>query len=127
MAELEGPDASIEISLKEYGLAWKIGETETRFYFGIRRDGAEYTRFDFADVENDTDTERDFDWASFQEVADFVGMPLEEWEKMPLTQKINDLLAYHGYENIFGAATSEMTYREVIDAGTGCQTEKAEG
>jgi hypothetical protein len=30
MAELEGPDASIEISLKEYGIAWKIEETETR-------------------------------------------------------------------------------------------------
>lgn len=115
MAELEGPDASIEISLKEYGIAWKIGETETRFFYGIKHDGSEYTGFDWADLENNLDAHKEYDWIKFKNVFQFVGLEPEDWEKMPLTQKIQDLNSYYGYENIFGSTyTNPMTYEEVI-------------
>jgi len=112
---IEGPDVNIEISLKEYRIAWKIGETETRFYYGIKHNGSEYTRFDWADLENNLDVSKEFDWVDFPKVANFVGMSLKEWEKLPLTQKIQDLLGYYGVENIFGTSyTDGMEYREIV-------------
>ena len=115
MAELEGPDASIEISLKEYGIAWKIEETETRFYYGTGHNGAEYIHFDFADLENDLDVHSEYSWANFKAVMDFVGQDPVDWEKLPLTGKIQDLNSYYGVENIFGSTyTKPMTYEEVI-------------
>jgi hypothetical protein len=115
MAELEGPDVSIETSLKEYGIAWRAGETETRFYYGIKYSGSEYTHFDWADLENNIDMHIEFDWADLLEVANFVGMILKDWEKMPLTGKIQDLNSYYGVENTFGSTYGEpMTYEEVI-------------
>ena len=115
MKKLEGPDASIEISLKEYGIAWEIGETETRFYYGVKHNGAEYIHFDWANIENDVNIITEYDWANFQNVADCAGTPLQDWEKMPLVCKIYDLVSYYGYENIFGSTYTEpMTYEEVI-------------
>ena len=81
MKKLEGPDVSIEISMKEYGIAWKIGETETRFYYGVKHSDSEYTGFDWADLENDLDFDVEFDWANFQNVVDCAGMPLQDWGK----------------------------------------------
>jgi hypothetical protein len=115
MPKLEGPDASLEISLKEYGFAWKIGETETRFYYGIKHDDSEYVGFDWADLENNLDMRKEYDWANFKALSEFTGIPQKDWEKMPLIGKIQDLNSYYGYENIFGSTCGEpMTYEEVI-------------
>ena len=115
MPTLEGPDISIEISLKEYGIAWKIGETETRFYYGTKHSGEEYTGFDWGCLENNVDVKDEYNWANFQEVADFTGMSLKDWEDTPLTGKIQDLQHYYGMENVFGGSYTEpMTYEEVI-------------
>ena len=114
MYELEGPDVNIEISLKEYGIAWKIGETETRFYYGTKHSGEEYVGFDWASFENTLDVNKEFDWADFPAIWSFTGMAQKDWEKIPLTQKIQDLLAYYGTENIFGGYTEPMTYEEII-------------
>ena len=114
MAKLEGPDADIEISLKDYGIAWEIGETDTRFYYGIAYDGEEYITFDWADLENDLDVLKEYDWVEFEEIMSFVGMELTEWEKTPLVYKIRDLMGYYGTENIFGSTyTDPMTYKEI--------------
>lgn len=113
---LEGPDVGIEISLKEYGLAWEIREENTMFYYGVSYNGAEYDKFDWADLENDTDFEIEFDWADFLEVANFVGELLPDWHKRPMTGKIQDLVLYYGTENVFGISYTEpMTYKEVIN------------
>lgn len=112
---LEGPDVSIEISLKEYGIAWEIRETETRFYYGVKKHNGEYIGFDWAVLENAVDVYLEFDWADLLEVANFTGMVLKEWEKLPLLCKIQDLISYYGTENIFGSSyTGPMTYKEVI-------------
>lgn len=48
----EGPDASLEISLFEYGIAWRVMETETLFIYAIKWEGMddEATRFDRASL-----------------------------------------------------------------------------
>lgn len=110
-----GPDISIEESLKEYGIAWEIGEKETRFYYGVGHNGSEYTHFDWADLENNLDFDLEFNWADLLEVAIFAGALLKDWKNMPLTQKIQDLIGYYGAENVFGGSYLEpMTYEEVI-------------
>lgn len=115
MADLTGPDVSIEISLKEYGIAWEIKETETRFYYGTGHDGAEYIHFDRADLENNLDVQEEYGWADLKAVCQFVGIDLEEWKTMPLTGKIQDLYSYHGAENVFGTSYTEpITYKEII-------------
>jgi hypothetical protein len=82
MAELEGPDVSIVISLKEHGIAWKIGETETRFYYGIAYSNGEYTGFDWADLRNDIDIYSEYDWVDFKGILEFTGLSYEEWENL---------------------------------------------
>jgi hypothetical protein len=115
MPELEGPDVSIEISLKEYGIAWKIGETETLFFYGTGHNGSEYIHFDQTSLKNDLDVSKEYDWADLLEVAKFTGASLKDWENMPLTRKIQDLESYYGVENTFGSSyTKPMTYEEVI-------------
>jgi hypothetical protein len=112
---LKGPDVSIEISLKEHGLAWKTGEAETRFYYGVDSDGSEYIKFDWADLENNLNFDLEYDWADLLEVANFAGMTLKDWEKAPQAQKIQDMIGYYGTENVFGSTYTEgMTYEEVI-------------
>ena len=115
MAKLEGPDVSVEISLKEYGIAWEIGETETRFYYGVKYNGVEFIRFDWADLENNLEFDIEFDWAEFLDVADMAGIPITEWNKLPMTLKIQDLLSYYAAESVFGSPHTEpMTYEEII-------------
>jgi hypothetical protein len=115
MADLTGPDVSIEISLKEYGIAWEIGETETRFFYGIAHDG-EYTKFESMALENDLDVYEEYSWAEFEDVFQFIGSDSKEWEKMPLTSKIQDLVAYYGIENIFAPIVSNgKTFEEITE------------
>ena len=112
---LQGPDVDVEISLKEYGIAWEVGEDETRFYHGTGHNGTEYIHFDWADVANDVDVGIEFDWADFKEVRAYTGMSKEEWDGVPLVYKIQDLVDYYGAANIFGESYTEpMTYDEVI-------------
>lgn len=118
MKNLQGPDVSIEISLKKYGLVWKTNETETRFYYGVHHDNGEYTCFDWADMKNNLDLHCEYDWVNFGAVARFAGMSLEKWDEMPLAHKIWDLQLYHGIEKILGNCIIEsMTYEEVLEQG----------
>ena len=117
-SKIEGGDADIETSLVEYGLAWIIGEKETLFYYGIGLENVDeplYNRFDFCTIDNDIDIVQEYDWANFKDVLSFVGMDMDNWLAMPLTQKISDLLSYYGYESIFGSSYWEgLKYSEII-------------
>lgn len=116
MKDLIEPDADIETSLKEYGLAWEVSEDETVFYYVIGYDDEECTRFDQASFENDLDVEKYFDWVNFDDIANFTGQDLDEWRLIPLTSKIHDLLGYYETMNIFGESYTEgISYQEVLD------------
>ena len=118
--ELTGTDASIEISLKEYGIAWKEQENDIIFHYGIHTSpdeygSEEYDRFDNCFINKDTIIIKEYDWADFETVQSFVGLTQKEFTKQPLVQQIQTLLAYYGYENIFGSSYwAGRTFDEVI-------------
>ena len=102
-----GIDASLDISLFEYGLIWKRIGKDYKFIYGVGfdKDCAEvnYNQFDYAFLPIDVDILDEYSWADFTGVLSFVGMSMDEWLKMPLPQKIFDLISYYGYEEIFGS------------------------
>lgn len=117
----EGTDASLDISLFEYGLIWAKGlpghEKDYHFIYGVRHDigGEYYDRFDWGDVPIDCDVLKEWNWIDIDAVLSFVGMNREEWLALPLPMIVFDLISYYGVENIFGDLYSsfQITNREV--------------
>jgi len=100
----EGQDVSIGISLKEYGVAWQVLGSKTKFVYGVEWDGSkgEYTTFDHCFFDTDIDVFSDFDWVEFDSIYSYTGLSADQWKELPMPQKIVDLLSYYGRENIFG-------------------------
>ena len=99
-----GTDACLATSLFEYGLAWKEDDNQIEFIYGIGLEETEYNRFDRCTFDLDLDIKEEFDWADFSEVESFTGMTSTEWDDLPLPFKINDLVKYYGFENVFGSS-----------------------
>ncbi len=113
--KLDGVDVNIEISLKEYGIAWIEDKKTTLFYYGIRNTSGEYDRFDFCEFDNDLDVVKEFDWVDFDEVCKYIDVEFDLWEECSLSTKIVDLNSYYGYENVFGSTYHEgITYEEIF-------------
>ena len=98
-----GVDLGLDISLLEYGLAWKEDEKEIDFIYGIKMNGGDYSRFDRIQIDKSIDVRKEYDWADFKEIESFTGSTRKEWDKLELPQKINDLITYYGFENVFGS------------------------
>lgn len=96
--EWEGPDASIEISLFEYGIIWqKNDECEPDELCFIAEVPFEDQRlYDSGYVSED-----DFDWADIDGILSWNGLTKEEWDELPLGQKVQDVCNYHGSNNLF--------------------------
>jgi hypothetical protein len=121
--KLEGPDVDIDLSLKGYGIAWIVGESETLFYYGTLGDGSkdEYDTFDFAVLSNDADITVEYDWADLPKLVACVGRigcdNVEAWLALPLQHKITDLLWYYGHEDVFGSTYyTGLRYDEIVPA-----------
>lgn len=111
-SKMEGVDIDLEISLKEYGIAWIKGETETLFYYGLAYGENEYVTFDFVSFANNTDIKKEFEWANFKEVSEFIEIDIFS---LPLEQQINSLNSYYGREEIFGPSYwNGLTYEEIF-------------
>ena len=106
-SNFEGQDVSLDISLKEYGVAWQVLGSKTKFVYGVEWDGSkgEYTTFDHCFFDTDIDVFSDFDWADFDAIYSYTGLSADQWKELPMPQKIVDLLSYYGRENIFGMAS----------------------
>jgi len=97
----EGSDASLEISLFEYGLIWKDRRPEGyHFIYGTSMDSNGYNKFDSGWITSD----RDFDWIDLKDVLSYTGLSEEEWAKLPLPNKVSDVFNYYGHENVFGSS-----------------------
>jgi len=121
ITKIEGPDVDIETSLKAYGIAWIEGPDDILFYYGIKHDDTEYVRFDFCAIDKNIDIEKEYDWAEFDRGSDFIGSDIFEGS---LIQQIQDLVAYYGYENIFGESYwTGIPYEGVFDR---CYIERGE-
>lgn len=96
----EGCDASLVISLHEYGLAWReIGE-EILFVYSIGNN-----RFDRCTMRKNLDRRKEFNWIEdWGEICNFLGMKRQSFFEYPLENFISDLVQYYGFENIFGSS-----------------------
>ena len=110
----EGSDRSLEISLFEYGLAWKLCKRATKggfkkgeykFIFGCMSDeSGNYSRFDWAgNIHESTDPKEEWNWADFAAVAACCGMTELELLAQDIPRIVADMLGYYGRENVFGS------------------------
>jgi len=104
VAGFTGPDASLDVSLFEYGIAYKVTDDEILFIYGTQYGYNEYTRFDRCTINTDINIAEEYDWADLKAVQSVNGYSTKDWNTLPLEQKITDLLRYYGYENVFGSS-----------------------
>ena len=103
-AGFTGPDASLDESLFEYGIAYKVTDDEILFIYGTQYGYDEYIRFDRCTINTDIDIAKEYDWADLKAVQSVNGYSTKDWNTLPLEQKITDLLRYYGYDNLFGSS-----------------------
>jgi hypothetical protein len=101
-AGFSGPDASLEISLFEYGIAWRDIGDEILFIYEIP--GRDKKVFDRCSFKKNTNVLKEFDWVSWTSLFNTLGVSVQQWINFPLAQKIWDLFNYHGAENVFGSS-----------------------
>ncbi len=103
----QGTDASLSISLLEYGLAWRELPDEWLFIYRGADD-----LFHRTTVSKNTNIIREYDWVDWPEFLNTMGdgdaallpdISQAEWFKNSLPWKIADLINYHGVENVFGS------------------------
>jgi hypothetical protein len=105
-----GTDASLEVSLFEYGLIWAQGleghEKDYHFIYGVDVDGeGNYNLFDWADIPVDCDPEKEWDFVEWDKVAEFAGYKNKaEFLKQSIPMIVFDLIAYYGCDNVFGSS-----------------------
>ena len=104
---LNGVDANVETSLKEYGIAWHISKDDPKnvtVWYGVRRDNnGDWDRFDSSHVPVDMDVYQEYDWVDYKDVYSFVGMDKEEWDKLDIMSKVYNLISYYGCDEILGS------------------------
>lgn len=99
----EGVDASLEISLFEYGMAWT--EKGGEWHFVYRIDSGLFTNASFP---SDTDWKREFDWIGDTEpFFSYLGTTIEDmavprFEELPFPMKVSSISDYYGHVNVFG-------------------------
>jgi hypothetical protein len=117
-SKLEGVDADIETSLKEYGFAWIETEKEYLFYYGIKMEEVDgeidFTRFDFCSIEKDIDLKKEYNWVEWESIFEYTGLSGKEFFEQSLPFALYDLKNYWGYENVFGESDFELTYNEIV-------------
>ncbi len=125
-----GPDASLDISLFEYGIAWKTIDEQILFIYQIQAgDGRDkVAKFERVFFNATLNVYHEFNWIKSEDWNTFYnsfGTSKELWDELPLPMKIYDLFNQFGYENIFGSSYWEgFEIKEdeddfISDAGVG--------
>ena len=101
-----GTDASLDISLLEYGLLARTWESEKYTYQFIYatqwNDYAVIQSFDVTVLSNNEINEIFDDLNNDNGLLEFVGMNETEWKELDPVHKVYDLINYYGTQNIFG-------------------------
>lgn len=103
----EGIDASLRESLDEYGLAWTTNpDYPNDWHFCFKGpNGNFFWGFYF---NKDLDIKKEFNWIeNWDGFCGWVGETFEQWNALPLPQKIFDLINHYGTDNIMGSAYQE--------------------
>lgn len=109
----EGTDASLAESLFEYGMVWrKLTEAErmeldktatpnqAEWLFIYRTGGKRFDRTSIAEC----DPFKEWNWVKWESFFAYLGTTKEEWLEMPFPFQVENLVSYHGYEEIFGSS-----------------------
>lgn len=103
-----GPDASLNESLVEYGLAWRVKDGDLLFYY---RCPYQKKKFQWGRVSLDTDPFEEWDWAlegeNLKGFLSSMGLIEDDFRNLPLPQQVYSLYQYQGALEIFGEAYSE--------------------
>lgn len=96
-----GLDVSLDISLGEYGIAWRTIGDEVLFVYAHPSIPG---KFDRSVLRLNIDPFREWDWAMRPEFFAYLGIPRDEWAKEPFPHQVCDLARYYGPEEIFGTS-----------------------
>ena len=106
LKDYEGIDASLEISLYEYGLLTKKENKNIHVWCGVGADKSgnyiEFVSYNTTEEElNNIINESWFDKKAFFQTADIKDD--KEYKKLWYVHKLSDLLCYYGHENVLGS------------------------
>ena len=93
----KGSDVCLATSLFEYDLVWLEKPDEVVFIYPISSG-----KFDRTTMDTTTDVYSEFDWADFEDVYKHIGSSKENFDELPLPEKVKVLYDYYGYPNVFG-------------------------
>jgi len=120
-AGYKGIDASLEISLFEYGLIVSSNTDENGEYhiiYGLDMDDEggyiafEQCCYSEKSLLEDTIYES---WFKQDGFLNYLGMTLKEWLELPVVHKISDMLSYYGYQNIFGETYYKHDLKSLLE------------
>lgn len=100
-----GTDMNIETSLYEYGLLCRKpkGAQNIQCWYGIGMEDEEYKTFDFTTIsEKEIEEKINETWFNKSSFFAFLGTEERYWLCSGYVNQISDLIAYYGYQNIFG-------------------------
>jgi hypothetical protein len=105
-----GMDISLDISLFEYGIIWKIEGDKVKFIFTVAEEDDSRVVIHEAVYDLNTDPQKEWGWAVGKGIEDYEAkgfltthdMTREEFLEMPFTQQVYFLFRYYGEYEIFG-------------------------
>lgn len=103
--DLQGVDASKEITLKEYGFAWHELPRKGifRIYIGdsasVTSVENDFTRWDALEIAIDAVLSSEYPFVSVEDILAFNGLSRGDWDALPLPYKLYDCVNYYGAEN----------------------------
>lgn len=99
----EGPDVSLEISLKDYGMIWRELENgEFIFVHRLSYNARNWDRTTMAPV----DIDKEFNWirsTNWSAMLNCMGIDRQTFNEFSFEYQIYHLASYFGVEEIFGA------------------------
>ncbi len=118
--QLDGVDVNLEISLKEYGIAWHKSGDEITFVYGIKiNEQSDFIEFDHCAFDVNANLKEHFGWIEekdWEQFCSFAGIDEGEIEELPLESVIPSLVSVYGTENIFGTVYFEgLTLEELTE------------
>ena len=95
----EGSDTTLSISLFEYNFIWRKMETETIFIYAIGNN-----KFERVSIDNKMAVEKEYNWVDWDNLFSTHCIELEDFDELPLEEKVKMIFDYYGFENIFGSS-----------------------
>lgn len=112
-----GIDKSIDISILEYGMLVSNESDKDGSYliiYGVNNDGNSYESFsNISLTEKEVNDKINESWFNKKEFFNYCGQTEQEWLSLNIANKMRDMIAYYGSENICGVNYSTFDEDEL--------------